>query len=297
VRYALKNITKTIIMKKNIILTVFFITGVIFIAKSQDILAGWTFPTGTVSDANPDFHNTNNTSMTITTSGGTSAILWNKNGIQTYAAQATGWDGGANLKYWQIEVNTLGYDNLLLSSMQVAGAGNPGPRDWKAQYKVGASGTWTDIPGTTMVNGNNWEAVLHKVSIPSACNNQSSVFLRWIMTSDTSISYPALVQPTGTSKIDSIFIFGSQSSTNTEDTEYNFIEIFPNPAIDYVYINSDIALKEIELYNWSGIKVKKMQILENSSIVDLSGLPKGIYILRIITDYYERPLLRKIIVQ
>ena len=96
-----------------------------FTLKAQDTLAGWTFPTGTNADANPDHGIPANAAMTISVHGGTSAADFSKNGLTTYSAHATGWNNGANLKYWQIEVNTTGYGSLKLSSIQTSGGSYP----------------------------------------------------------------------------------------------------------------------------------------------------------------------------
>jgi hypothetical protein len=275
-------------MKKiySIIILMLFTTTITF---AQDTLAGWTFPTGTSTDANPDYHITANAAMTITTQGGTSAIDFTKNGLTTKAAQTTGWDGGSNLKYWQIELNTAGYENLKLSSKQTAGGANPGPRDWKAQYKLGTSGSWTDIPNTTLINANNWtSAVLANVSIPTACDNQTSVFIRWLMTSDTSITPPALVLANGTTKIDDIFITGTVATTIVPEifSDQN-IQLFPNPCTSELFVNAGSLENKLsyEVVSPTGIIVKKGRI-ENidQQRIFVGDLNSGYYFIRISTD-------------
>lgn len=259
------------------------------IIVAQDTLAGWTFPTGTGSDANPDHAITANVAMTITTQGGTSAIDFTKNGLTTKAAQTTGWDGGVNLKYWQIEINSTGYENLKLSSKQTAGGANPGPRDWKAQYKLGTSGTWTDIPNTTLTNANNWtSAALSNVSIPSACNNQASVFIRWLMTSDTSITPPALVLSNGTTKIDDIYITGSVATTIVpENYPEPDIKLFPDPCSSELFynINSEYKNMTFQILTCAGMLVKSGNIENtNRQSIFVGDLIAGYYFIRISSD-------------
>ena len=171
-------------MKRTITLLAIFVLATYFV-KAQDTIAAWTFPTGTSADLKPDIGIPQDTAMMIT-SVGTSAINY-KNGLTSFAAQATGWDNGANTKYWQVEINTKTYQNLKLSSMQQSGGSYPGPRDYKVQYKLGKVGTWTDIPGTAIVTANNWtSSALSNVDIPVACNNQDSVYLRWLVTNPAS---------------------------------------------------------------------------------------------------------------
>lgn len=262
---------------------------------SQDTIAAWTFPSGTVADANPDFHNFNNSTALITTQGGTSAIDFSKNGFTTKSAQATNWDNGANVKYWQIEINTLNYSNLKLFSKQTAGGANPGPRDWNAQYKVGTAGTWINIPGTTLVNANNWtSAVLNNVSIPAAANNQSSVFIRWIMTTDTCIVPPALVQPTGTTKIDDIFILGSVI-TDIISYQPEVLSIFPNPVSDYMMIDSPEIISQITIFSTDGKILVSQGTVRGEEMINISDLHPGLYIVEVTMKDSNRKVYKRII--
>jgi hypothetical protein len=279
-------------MKKTITILMMMVLAACF-TKAQDTLAGWTFPTGTAADANPNFSNILNTTMTITTQGGTSAIDFSKTGFTTKAAQATGWNGGANLKYWQIQINTSGYKDLKLNSMQQSGATNAGPRDYKVQYEIGASGTWTDIPGSNIITANNWtSSVLNNIDIPAACNNQSSVYIRWIMTSDTSSAPPALVISTGTSKIDNIIISGTSLSSSITEFQAGSFSIFPNPAKESVFVNCTLN-SEFEIFSVDG-KILKEGLVNNQQI-DVSELNKGIYLFEIKNE--KGVFIKKLIIQ
>lgn len=259
-----------------------------FALRAQDTLAGWTFPTGTSADANPDFGLPANAAMSITAQGGTSAVDFSKNGLTTYSAQTTSWDGGANIKYWQIEVSTIGYKNLKLNSVQTSGGNKPGPRDFKTQYKIGYSGTWSDIPNTTLVTANDWtSAVLSDLSIPTACENKDSVFIRWIMTSDTSSAPPALVMANGVSKIDNIFITGNVAGAGiVELPGEKRINIYPNPCKGEFLINFDNAGEPFryEIISSDG-RVKFSATTAESSIkIAVADLPPSFYIIRVICE-------------
>ena len=248
--------------------------------RAQDTIAAWTFPTGTVTDANPTVHNAANAAVAITTVGGTSAINWNINGATTKAAQATGWNGGANLKFWQIEINTTGYDNIKLYSKQTSGGTYPGPRDWKAQYKIGSIGTWTDISGTNMINANNWtSAVLSNIALAAACNNQSSIFVRWLMTSDTSSAPPALVLAAGTTKIDDIYILGTLATSVDENTQTP-VAIFPNPSNGKFTLISNQQIEQLSVFTILGKAVYTSQMPAMNQTIDLTAMGEGIYFVR-----------------
>ncbi|WP_425555377.1 beta strand repeat-containing protein, partial [Flavobacterium cheonhonense] len=170
------------------------------------VLANWSFPNNP-DDNVVDVAESGNANKTLTTQGGVSGTIAYApvQSSTTSAASVSGWDGGNNTKFWQIDIATLGYSNLKLSSAQRSS--NTGPKDFKVQYKIG-SGSWTDVPGATVTVANNWTTgALSDVALPAACNNQASVLIRWIMTSNLQVS-TGNVASTGTSGIDNILVNG-----------------------------------------------------------------------------------------
>src|SRR6185436_5770698 len=122
--------------KKYFFTLVFFLAG--YSSFSQLTLEEWNFPSNP-DNAIVDVSIPPNAAQTIITVGGTSAISYGVNtGATTWCAWCTNWTGGSGIKWWEIQVNTTGYFNLELSSKQTSS--NTGPRDWKAQYKIGAAG-------------------------------------------------------------------------------------------------------------------------------------------------------------
>jgi hypothetical protein len=70
--------------------------------------------------------------------------------------------------------------------------------------------------------------------------------------------------------------------TNTNDLSYNGpdISIYPNPVKDVMEVdvkNSDIRL--IEIYNLTGSRIMTKRISKGSTNVDVSKLPKGLYLI------------------
>jgi len=178
------------------------------------IIVKWDFPGTLGSDANSDggiLANYNPpTYKTITGQGGVGTPTFTTNGATTKCASAAGWDGGSGIKYWQIEFVTSGYQALKVSS-KMTGGSSKSPRDFKLQYKIGAGGTWTDVAGATAITlaATSWTtttANLSDVPLPAACNNQASVYLRWIMISNTGIG--GSIQSTAVCLIDDIVVYG-----------------------------------------------------------------------------------------
>lgn len=180
-----------------------------------EVVAGWTFGTVTGSESlNADQGNSNNVGIkTLTlTNAGTITFV---GGSPGRAATATGWNNFTVDRFWSVPVNTIGFENLTISSKQQSS--NTGPRDFKAQYSLDGS-TWTDILGAGITVENNFTSgVLNKVSLPAEASNKSEIFIRWINTSTVSVG-GATVAGTGTSRIDEIFIEGSPLGVTLDPT-------------------------------------------------------------------------------
>ncbi|MFN4122441.1 MAG: T9SS type A sorting domain-containing protein [Flavobacteriales bacterium] len=116
---------------------------------------------------------------------GTSGTRINGLGAEGISFINTGTAG--NLGTAVLGLNTIGRNNItvsFLASMMTQGAGNPTPRDYglRLQYRVGGE-TWTDFANpveyitTNQTNGHiqNFENIV----LPSECENQPAVYLRW----------------------------------------------------------------------------------------------------------------------
>ena len=169
-----------------------------------------------------DFENSSATANTGISSNINSSITSNA-GTVTYSGAVTtpastgnvattgngNWTNGSNTKYWKTNFGTIGLSNLKLSSVQRSS--NSGPRDFKIQYSLDDS-TWTDVTNSTVIVGNDWTTgSLNNLILPTACDNKSTVYLRWIMTSNTSVNNGSIGSQ-GTSAIDNILIIGDQST-------------------------------------------------------------------------------------
>jgi hypothetical protein len=265
-------------MKRPTLLRIFaiiLITGLFQLnTLAQDTIVQWTFPTedGTADGGVIQ----SNLTRTIETAGGTSNIQF-KNGATTKAAQATGWDNGNDEKKWKVEFETTGYGNLKLSSKISSGGQNPGPRDFKVQYKLD-DGSWTDVENSNFQTANDWTTgVLFELDLPGICDNQVLIKIRWIMTSDTA-SDGSVVTETGISKIDDIFITGQILNGDYEVEAALGIKTYPNPASDVIQIES-VSHLQVELYDMNGKRIQTREINTRGKI-EVSALNPGIYLLK-----------------
>jgi hypothetical protein len=192
------------------------------------------------------------------------------------APNAVNWDVGADTKYWMTTITTTGYENLKLSSVQRSS--NTGPRDMKVQYSTDGL-AWTDVPMATLVIANNWTSgVLDEVELPAACENQPTLMLRWIMTTDVAVN-ASPVGAAGTNRIDEILITGTDVTVSVPEITTD-VKVYPNPSNGQFVIESG-ANWTMMVYDITGRMVTSQQITVGSNDVNLLNQPSGLYFIRL----------------
>ncbi len=61
-------------------------------------------------------------------------------------------------------------------------------------------------------------------------------------------------------------------------------KIYPNPATDYIDISGLLELTKVEVYNLSGKLFKSNKLSSESNRIDISTLPKGVYLIKGFTE-------------
>jgi len=84
---------------------------------------------------------------------------------------------------WVVTLSTIGYEDITFSADQ--SSSNNGPRDFRLAYRLGASGTWTEFPGTGAVevlgDAGEMGQTFTSVSLPATVNNRAEVQIKvWI---------------------------------------------------------------------------------------------------------------------
>ncbi|MDD4490532.1 MAG: calcineurin-like phosphoesterase C-terminal domain-containing protein, partial [Paludibacter sp.] len=190
-----------------------------FTVVDSTVLAAWTFPeiyaAGTLAKPNIFTVNNENKYISCTATGNASNATPYGAGSGTesnpYAISSTGWEDGVYEKHFQIDVNTTGFYGLTLSSWQYSSAN--GPKNMKVQYRLNNTNTWIDVPHSDLVMPSaayGPTSILTDLALPSACDNQENVSIRWTMTSSlrTSGASSYIVTSGGTSRIGNIYIKG-----------------------------------------------------------------------------------------
>lgn len=257
------------------------------------LVAGWTFPgNSAVADTGLAI----NLDKEITTMGGTSALDF-KNGYTTKAAQVTEWQDGMDAKAWVIAVSTEGYESLTISSRQQSGGNEPGPKDYKLQFSVDLGSSWTDVESGAIAVENDWEtSFVENLPLPEDCDNQSELMIRWVMTTNEASGGAGTVLESGKSKIDEIFVRGEIINAVGEIVNRQ-IAIGPNPATDYISIQSNDEIKSVMIFDINGRLVNEVNVFGTAHTIDLSGMEKGLYFISLLDRANSVISSEKIVIQ
>ncbi|MBU9713071.1 immunoglobulin-like domain-containing protein [Evansella tamaricis] len=187
-------------------------------------------------------------------------------GSGTFALNTNGWHDGADAKYYVIDFETLGFKNIKLSSRQMGS--NTGPRDFQLQYSLDGV-NWVEI-GQEITVANNWNsAVITDLELPTETENQENVYVRWLMTSNTSIN-GGTVGSGGTSRIDDIVITGNPTPLSDElaaELDSRNLEIVYQGSDDNTNVTQDVLLPDTGI-NGSSISWSS----SNNAVISDSGV-------------------------
>lgn len=196
------------------------------IESLPESIVEWNFPNNP-DDATADGGILPNVGKEIAAVG-TGVASFSYGGFATNSARATGWNGGSGTKFWQVEFATLGYATLTLSSKQRSSG--TGPRDFKIQYQIGSGGSWIDLVSAILAD-NYTTGVVSDVPLPAECDNEDSVSIRWLMSSNLSVNGPD-VSSGGASNIDDILVTGVPIALPVDTDGDGIIDALDNcPAV------------------------------------------------------------------
>ncbi|MBN1338593.1 MAG: T9SS type A sorting domain-containing protein [Bacteroidales bacterium] len=256
--------------------------------QTEVTLAAWTCPTGVDTvDLYPDISTPENANKYLSAED---TVSWpNTNlrdvtftdGANTFAAKATGWNDGADSKLWSIKIKAQGYSDLRVWSKQSSSAGNPGPRDWKIQARLSGE-DWVDLNGGTIICSNDWTGgIANALELPPEFNNtNSSIYIRWIMTSNISTN-GTVVAEDGIAKIDDIFITGISPAGVEEVIISKGFGMYPNPCgSDELNIAGTEKITALNIYSMQGKIVKTVKVDGNQTKIDVGSLRPGAYLVQ-----------------
>ena len=72
-------------------------------------------------------------------------------------------------------------------------------------------------------------------------------------------------------------------AVGVEDTSNDIISIYPNPATNYIYVNTEVNA-QIDIFNIDGQLVKSINISSSKEPINIQDLTAGNYLVRITTE-------------
>ena len=277
-----------------------FITGAL---SAQETLTGWTFPVNSGPDSlNANLGTTTNKSydirfqwvLTATTDSTLNTVTF-VNGATTFAAATTGWNNGANVKFWSIKFKANNYSNFKVSSKQKSDATNPGPRDFKLQWRL-SSGTYADVAGGIVTVGSDWTTgTVTDLPVPITGQGTGSIYIRWIMTSNTDIN-GGTVAVSGQSMIDDVLVTAVNSLGQGEILYTNRLKIYPSPNNGTFTLSSTELMDKISVSDVNGKTIFQMSNPSQKQSVKLSDTKTGLYFLKVkFSDNAEEVITRFVV--
>ena len=270
--------------------------------QTVKVVSQWTFPNGIDSvDIYPDAGLSVNSKSFL---GAEDTLPWPATnlrkidmvaGASTYAAKATGWDDGNGAKLWAVKFKTEGATNLTVSSKQSSDSNYPGPKYWKIQARISGQ-DWIDIHGGEVVLGHDWTSGnVTDLPLPSNFDNvTASIFIRWIMISDSN-TLDGIVNSDGVSLIDDIVIKGEYTVSIPEINTLTQNKIYPNPnASGKLFLNNNM-ISRLLIFDAAGKVVDEYQ-LDGYDQIDIRHLQKGVYFVQLLFNDDLKVDVQKLIV-
>lgn len=272
-------------MKKTLLMIfVLLLSGVVF---AQDTLTGWTFPVNSGPDSlNANLGTNQNKSYDIRfqmilnpTSDSTINTIFFADGPTTFAAATPNWDNGSESKFWSAKFKANGYSNFKVSSKQKSDPTLGGPKDFKLQWRL-SSTSYEDVPNGEITVAGDWTTgVISELPVPITNPGSSSIYIRWIMSSNDDIN-GGTVAATGVSMIDDILVTATAPSGNEEIIYNTKLLVSPNPNEGSFTLNSTKPLTHITIIDAGGKVIQNATAAGTSIKVSIPGVASGTYFLK-----------------
>ena len=121
------------------------------------------------------------------------------------------------------------------------------------------------------------------VTIPMTIPTGDQYRIRLVTT-----NYPMISEDNG-------FDIRISSGAAVAEQQVPSLQLFPNPADQYLHITANQELTNVDLFNLSGEKVLSCQLASKDNVISLNGLATGIYLVH--CQLQQQTLYRKLIIQ
>lgn len=188
----------------------------------------------------------------------------------------------------ELEFSTVGYEDVKVSvAVSTDGAANT----IIAQYWNGSSWISTSLPNSSQSINSEFERKEFDFSNIAMADENENFKVRFNF-SGTNMTVEdgkkVVINNIAVSAIDKNVL-----SAESFILENNNVSIYPNPAINRIYISSNTTIDKILVYNIFGQMMYKSSKSENSTTVDISNYAKGVYLVKVFAD--GKPKTQKIV--
>jgi len=148
-----------------------------------------------------------------------------------------------------------------------------------AENATSKIGTFAAGTGTKLTNANS--AVTHSAAITTAIATWTFNWTAPASGSGIVTFYAACVIAKANTKLTSIQV--SEAAASISETQKTEISIYPNPAIDKLYLSENNLINaSVQIYSLEGKIIVSQEI--NNNEIDVNQLEKGIYIIKILDN-------------
>lgn len=91
-----------------------------------------------------------------------------------------------------------------------------------------------------------------------------------------------------------VFVYYNFTNVSVDDQNSQYLQVYPNPVSDYIYVKSMFSIKMIEVCNIYGFQLFNINTENSETKIDLSSLRSGIYFLKLF-KYNNEVIVKKII--
>lgn len=82
-------------------------------------------------------------------------------------------------------------------------------------------------------------------------------------------------------------VFNVNDTSNNDYINVENVKVYPNPASDYIKLSNADGIATMEVFNIIGKKVKNFTDVQTDQAYNVSDLPKGMYMVRLLDDEGE----------
>lgn len=168
--------------------------------------------------------------------------------------------------------------------------------DWNSFKPIASSHNYR----TQITNGRFVDFIFENINLPDSSSDEahSHGYIAFKIKPKANAQLGDII----TGKANIFFDFNLPIETNVVSTEIvptlssnNIYKVYPNPATNYITIESEIAMNSFEVYDINGRLLKTIMPTRSQSQIDISDLVQGIYLLEMQANemVYTEKIIKK----